>query len=45
VLAAFEVPEPDLPALRGFLERLGYPFLEESENAAYELFLSAAAPG
>ncbi len=45
VLAAFEVPEADLPALRGFLERLGYAFREESGNAAYDLFLSAAPPG
>jgi threonine dehydratase len=44
VLAAFEVPERDRGDFRGFLERLGYPFLEESSNAAYELFLSAALP-
>ena len=45
VLAAFEVPDADLAALRGFLERLGYAFHEESGNAAYGLFLSAAPPG
>ncbi len=40
VLAAFEVPESDLDAFRGFLEGLGYWSLEESENTAYRLFLS-----
>ncbi len=40
VLCAFEVPDADLPELRGFLDRLGYESVAEEENEAYRLFLS-----
>ncbi len=40
VLCAFEVPEADLPELRGFLDRLGYESVAEQDNEAYRLFLS-----
>ena len=39
VLAAFEVPDEDLPAFHAFLEGLGYPYLLELDNQAYRLFL------
>jgi threonine dehydratase len=40
VLCAFEVPEAELPALRDFLDRLGYPSVAEADNEAYRLFLA-----
>jgi threonine dehydratase len=40
VLCAFEVPEPQVPEFRKFLEQLGYASVPEEANAAYELFLS-----
>jgi threonine dehydratase len=39
VLAAFEVPDEELGEFHAFLERLGYPYLLELENKAYQLFL------
>jgi threonine dehydratase len=39
VLAAFEVPASDLGAFHAFLDGLGYPYLLESDNDAYGLFL------
>jgi threonine dehydratase len=39
VLAGFEVPDEERPAFRAFLETLAYPFSEETDNPAYELFL------
>ncbi|MFI5005986.1 MAG: threonine ammonia-lyase, biosynthetic [Solirubrobacterales bacterium] len=44
VLCAFEVPESDRPEFQGFLDRLGYSFVSEAGNQAYELFL-ASRPG
>jgi len=41
VLAAFEVPPADGPAFHGFLDRTGYAWIEETGNAAFDLFLSA----
>ena len=42
VLAAFEVPEPDQDAFRSFLDGLGYPWVEETGNVAFDLFLASA---
>ena len=43
VLAAFEVPPGDEPALQAFLVGLGYTWVEETANVAFGLFLSGAA--
>ncbi|MGE0446367.1 MAG: threonine ammonia-lyase, biosynthetic [Vicinamibacterales bacterium] len=40
VLAGFEVEDKDLPAFGAFLEALGYPHTQESDNPAYRFFLS-----
>ena len=40
VLAGFQVPPSDRPALFHRLEALGYPFEDESQNPAYDLFLA-----
>ncbi len=40
VLAAFEVPHGDLDAFHAFLNALGYPYLLETDNQGYELFLA-----
>lgn len=40
VLAAFEVPAADGAAFHEFLDRIGYPWVEETGNAAFDLFLS-----
>jgi threonine dehydratase len=39
VLAGFEVEDPDLSALRAFLDGLGYPYTAEDDNPAYRFFL------
>jgi threonine dehydratase len=39
VLAGFEVDDADLPALRVFLDGLGYPYTAEQDNPAYQFFL------
>ncbi|XXZ42128.1 pyridoxal-phosphate dependent enzyme [Sorangium sp. So ce327] len=39
VLAALQVPEPEYDEFDRFLTDLGYPFIEETKNAAYHLFL------
>ncbi len=39
VLAAFEVPDDELPAFESFLENLGYRYLHDQENVAFHLFL------
>ena len=41
VLAAFEVPDSELPAFQSFLDRLGYPSFPEGQNPAYAMFLAA----
>jgi threonine dehydratase len=41
VLAAFEVPEADRAAFQSFLDALGYPWVEETGNLAFDLFLSS----
>ena len=48
VLAGIQVPAEDAHKLHTFLGELGYPFHEEANNPAYELFLGSAslqAPG
>jgi threonine dehydratase len=40
VLVAMQVPEGDKPKLEGYLDELGYAFHEETQNPAYQLFLS-----
>ena len=39
VLAAFEVPDEDVGAFHAFLDGLGYPYLLETGNRAFGLFL------
>jgi threonine dehydratase len=39
VLAAFEVPDDELPGFHAFLDRLGYPYLIETGNEAFNRFL------
>ncbi len=40
VLAGFEVPEAERDQFQAFLESLGYPYVYESDDPAYRLFLS-----
>jgi threonine dehydratase len=39
VLVGMQVPRGDMRELRRFLNTLGYPFVDESRNPAYRLFL------
>jgi threonine dehydratase len=39
VLVGLQVPPQDSKAFRGFLSNLGYPWVDESNNPAYPLFL------
>jgi len=39
VLAGMQVPTSDAGAFQAFLDELGYPYLEETGNPAYHLFL------
>ena len=39
VLAGFEVPQEEREDFRAFMKSLGYPYVCESDNAAYRLFL------
>ncbi len=39
VLVGIQVQPGEMPAFRRFLARLGYPYEDESKNAAYRLFL------
>jgi threonine dehydratase len=39
VLCGFQVPESEIRAFRGFLDNLGYPNVEETNNDAYKKFL------
>jgi len=41
VLAGFEVPDAEMASFEAFLSGLGYRYQRESENAAYDLFLSS----
>jgi threonine dehydratase len=39
VLVGMQVPKADKKKFEGFLRELGYPYRDESQNAAYRLFL------
>jgi threonine dehydratase len=39
VLAGFEVPDAEMADFGGFLERLGYDYVQENDNPAYTFFL------
>jgi threonine dehydratase len=39
ILVGIQVPKGDRKAFRQFLDTLGYPFVDETENPAYQLFL------
>jgi threonine dehydratase len=39
VLVGVQVPPREMPAFRRFLDKLGYPFADETRNPAYRLFL------
>jgi threonine dehydratase len=39
ILVGMQVPDTDVAALNAFLEGLAYPFLDETHNPAYHLFL------
>ena len=43
VLVGLQVPTEDSAAFAAFLERIGYPYIEETTNPAYRLFLANAA--
>jgi threonine dehydratase len=43
VLAGIQVPEADRGRFNGFLQDLGYPFWEETDNPAYRCFLQSEA--
>lgn len=43
VLVGFQVPPGDHAAFQRFLEGLGYPWVEESANPAYQLFLGSGS--
>src|SRR5690606_8541028 len=46
VLAGLQVPEDELHLLAAALETIGYPYWDETENPAYQLFLGCArTPG
>jgi len=40
VLAGIQVPQAERPQLKSYLEKLGYPYWEETDNEAFRLFLS-----
>jgi threonine dehydratase len=39
VLVGMQVPRNEMREFRGFLTKLGYPYVDESRNPAYRLFL------
>jgi threonine dehydratase len=39
VLAGMQVPTAEAAEFQRFLDDLGYPFIEETDNPAYPLFL------
>jgi threonine dehydratase len=41
ILVGMQVPPPDHPAFDRFLETLGYPWVEETGNPVYRLFLQS----
>ncbi|WP_343292650.1 threonine ammonia-lyase, biosynthetic [Vandammella animalimorsus] len=43
ILVGIQVPQEDDAAFQQFLDALGYPYVEESDNPAYRLFLKSSA--
>ncbi|HUR88484.1 MAG TPA: threonine ammonia-lyase, biosynthetic [Ramlibacter sp.] len=41
ILVGMQVPDGDAKAFRSFLDTLGYPYVEETDNPAYRLFLKS----
>ncbi|TFZ06569.1 threonine ammonia-lyase, biosynthetic [Ramlibacter henchirensis] len=41
ILVGLQVPQADGKAFRDFLDTLGYPFVEETDNPVYRLFLKS----
>ncbi|MBK7000867.1 MAG: threonine ammonia-lyase, biosynthetic [Rhodoferax sp.] len=41
ILVGLQVPQADDPAFADFLQTLGYPYVEETTNPAYRIFLQA----
>jgi threonine dehydratase len=41
ILVGLQVPGEESAAFNAFLETLGYPYVEETANPAYRLFLQA----
>jgi threonine dehydratase len=41
ILVGLQVPQADDKAFRAFLDTLGYPFVEETQNPVYQMFLQA----
>jgi threonine dehydratase len=39
VLVGFEIPAGDQAAFQAFLDKLHYPYVEETHNPAYTIFL------
>jgi threonine dehydratase len=39
ILVGLQVPQAEDEAFSGFLETLGYPYVDETANPAYRLFL------
>ena len=42
ILVGMQVPKADEPAFKSFLQTLAYPYVEESDNPVYRLFLRRA---
>jgi len=45
ILVGLQVPKGDDQAFQAFLDTLGYPHVEETDNPVYRLFLCARSPG
>jgi threonine dehydratase len=43
ILVGLQVPKADNKAFKDFLDTLGYPFVEETDNPVYRLFLKTRA--
>ncbi|EQD67307.1 protein containing Threonine dehydratase, partial [mine drainage metagenome] len=43
VLVGLQVPPSDQEAFQNFLNILGYPWVDETRNPAYQLFLGGGA--
>ncbi|NPC57985.1 threonine ammonia-lyase, biosynthetic [Caenimonas soli] len=41
ILVGLQVPKSDNKAFKAFLDTLGYPYVEETDNPVYQLFLQA----